>query len=911
MENSVVEKRFTVLNLLIKIALISSVSFLTLLSCSRGDKSSDVEKCEGENILVFSVEDSLECLKTTLSSGFVQKWASGDQIAIIGVDGKSNKFRLVDGSGTARGQFKGYLTYSDVYVAFYPYSNDVNLAGGNLTFSIPQSRYAASGDIAVGACPMVATFAVGEADPSFKNLFGILEIKLCGTAKVSKIELTDNNSSAMLWGNLSLTIDGNHGTDRQNLSVSGGNNKAYLLYNNPVQLSEGTTTSFYFSLPANTLSDGFSINIYDEDSNIVGGRSTVNDQSILRSHRRSLPALSGIDRIPSSDVYPEPMSWSAYNNLARSGTGSATVIDPQNSGYRASTEKYVGMFYFIWHTANATAAASPLDVQKAMGAGNYAFNDAINYDTDGCGTHHWGEPYLGYYRDDDLWVLRKHAQMLVDAGVDFIAFDVTNNVWYETEITKLLNLYKQMRSEGNKTPQITFIIWHSGNDGTLKDKYSELGHQAAVSHLYDTFYASGTYDDLWFRWEGKPLMMALGNTISSTTLHNYFTFRPSWYIWNNQWQTQDDAGDHWFHDTGSEDKWPWAECYIGDAWGKMLAGTHNGVNEFCPVSPATHPVSNIGRSYPINTGITYNAGANSYSYNPAYGTYFQSQFNAAFELDPKVMFFTGWNEWLMGHFTPGTLEFYYCGGVRAQTNMFIDQYNNEFSRDIEPIKGDFGDNYYYYMADYIRRFKGVNATPVYSRRYYITIDGSFSDWLQVTSCYADDKADIQWRNATQYGRNALSLVNQTGRNDLYKSKVATDGTNLFFYVDALSNLQDYTQEWTGLNLLIKASGTTNWEGFNYIVRPTSATTAMLFTCSGIGALAVSQKTSVSISVSGNAMELSIPLSTLGISNPSSFSVDFKWVDNVNLSNAEGIQQCMRDGDSAPNGRFCYRYVFRY
>ncbi len=32
--------------------------------------------------------------------------------------------------------------------------------------------------------------------------------------------------------------------------------------------------------------------------------------------------------------------------------------------------------------------------------------------------HHWGEPYLGYYVSNDEWVIRKHAQMLSDAGVD-------------------------------------------------------------------------------------------------------------------------------------------------------------------------------------------------------------------------------------------------------------------------------------------------------------------------------------------------------------------------------------------------------------------------------------------------------------------------------------------------------------
>jgi hypothetical protein len=44
--------------------------------------------------------------------------------------------------------------------------------------------------------------------------------------------------------------------------------------------------------------------------------------------------------------------------------------------------------------------------------------------------HHWGESLFGYYLTDDEGVLRKHAQMLADAGVDVVVFDVTNQITY-------------------------------------------------------------------------------------------------------------------------------------------------------------------------------------------------------------------------------------------------------------------------------------------------------------------------------------------------------------------------------------------------------------------------------------------------------------------------------------------------
>lgn len=890
-------------------------------SCKQADTPENSQVIDGDCTLVCSLDKiTNDTTKVSLSSGNVTLWESGDELSVFTTDGTAARFGLSNGSGTSHGTFRGSLLTSASYCAVYPYAATNSLSNGVLHFRMPQVQEGVADNIAKKSLPMVAVFTAANPAPAFRNVVGLLELKLEGTARVGGITLTSANAGEMLWGDFSLTMDGNEGTNAQHLSVANGSNVLTLSFDVPVQLSENSPRSFYFAVPAGTLASGFTVSIHDGAGNLLCNQSTSRNQSVTRSRIRLMQTLSEINRISDDDIAPEPFSWAAYNNLARTGTQDETVIDPQTSGYPRAREKYVGAFYFIWHTSNSVGGG-PYDVQKALGAGNYNFTESVNYGCGGGKTHHWGEPYLGYYRDDDLWVLRKHAQMLSDAGVDFIAFDVTNDAFYPVEIKKLCEVYLEMRAEGSKTPQLTFLVWHSGVNGSVSE-YSQINHNRAVTYLYNTFYSEPRYADLWFQWEGKPLMMALGRDVTDPTVRNYFTFRPTWYLWNNQAQTQSDIGDPWWYDGGTEDKWPWAVCYTNDATDPMRAGTHNGVNEFCPVSPATHPVSNIGRSYPVNQGINYRSGANSYVKQPAKGIYFKSQFDAASQLDPQIMFFTGWNEFLMGHFSPGTLEFYYCGGVAAQNSMFVDQYNNEFSRDIEPIKGDFGDNYYYYMADFIRRFKGVDNVPVYSRNHNITIDGLFADWNNVSSVYADDKGDAKWRGYDinggaagwpAYGNTLPNYVNQTGRNDLHISKVTTDGTNLYFYVKALNNLVNYAAGDTGLNLLIRANGNTSWEGFHYMVSPTSATTASLYSCSGTGGLMrISVANDIRIAAAGNAMEVAVPLSSLGISSPNDFNIDFKWVDNVNLSAAggEGIQQCMRDGDSAPNGRFRYRYVFR-
>ena len=55
--------------------------------------------------------------------------------------------------------------------------------------------------------------------------------------------------------------------------------------------------------------------------------------------------------------------------------------------------------------------------------------------------HHWGKPYLDYYVSNDTWVIRRHAQMLSEAGVDVIFIDVTNGYAYLPVVRTLCDVY--------------------------------------------------------------------------------------------------------------------------------------------------------------------------------------------------------------------------------------------------------------------------------------------------------------------------------------------------------------------------------------------------------------------------------------------------------------------------------------
>ena len=318
----------------------------------------------------------------------------------------------------------------------------------------------------------------------------------------------------------------------------------------------------------------------------------------------------------------DPMSWVAVDGLERK-------VDPAKYPLATSRgDKKVGIFYFLWigchgydyatnnndvMTPSSSDVNSPYDIQKLLDANptDPAYGPINAF-------HHWGQPYMDYYVSNDEWVIRKHAQLLSDAGVDVLFFDVTNGYHYLPVVQVLAKEFMKIRAEGGRTPQFAFLL--ASNTESLS------------KYIYTSLYLRGVYKDLWFKWDGKPLMLADPEQVPSV-VKNFFTLRHSWFMWNSS------SEDKWFGD--GEDKWPWGSMY------PQQAGKHNGERECVPVMPATHPTSNVGRSYNVTTNTQPGKNAQ----QSGKGIYFQSQFERAMKLDPKLLFFTGWNEWVAMRFT--------------------------------------------------------------------------------------------------------------------------------------------------------------------------------------------------------------------------------------------------------------------
>lgn len=580
---------------------------------------------------------------------------------------------------------------------------------------------------------------------------------------------------------------------------------------------------------------------------------------------------------PQTEEPSQPTEYAAAQWTATYATGDF-AFESQYPAFRE--DRVVGVFYFLWIGAHgydvaenhndvqrpkSTDTKSPYDNQVLLSENptNPQYGPVHAF-------HHWGKPYFDYYVSNDRWVIRKHAQMLSDAGVDVIFIDVTNGLHYLPIVNVLCEEYMAMRASGQKTPQIAFILNSSAAQ--------------TLNTLYTQFYQPGKYKELWFIRDGRPLVLCPDDAAIPNAQKSFFTTRYAWF----------DSRQPWFGD--GVNKWTW-----GDLYPQNPGKNSRGANEQLSVAPATHPMANIGRSFdgssqPVNPSESA-SGA---------GTYFKLQTDRALQVDPEIVFITGWNEWIAMRFIDGASNSFLGRPIQVGETYFVDQYNHEYSRDIEPVDGPFGDNYYYYMADFIRKYKGVSPVEADNTIRSPLIDGSFDDWKDVAAVYNDDKGDVLVRNHHGYGR-VGELTNATARNDIVEARVAADGEIVYFYVKTATAITQHTDpRWMRLFIQVNGGGNQSWEGFDFVVNNVvnSGTSTVLERSTGGWAWQKIQD--IDYRLSGNEMELAIPLSTLGITSSSGYTLDFKWVDNA--IEMGDIMSCMRDGDSAPNSRFRYRYV---
>lgn len=568
-------------------------------------------------------------------------------------------------------------------------------------------------------------------------------------------------------------------------------------------------------------------------------------------------------------------TWVATDALGRSLPGYEEVGPKKEN-------RYVGMFYFITH--NNPNTEGPFNVTEIIKA-------SPENPQWGSGSHYWGEPEIGYYLNNEEWAIRQHAYLLADAGVDVIILDVTNNRTYPKTYLKICKVFMEMRQEGEQTPDIAF-----------------LGSEISVNKLWDEFYSEGLYENLWFQWKGKPLLLYgqheipgrnLINDINfSEEIENFFNLKQSWAWTSLPWYEE------------GKDEWPWADHYPqAISWHDNPAE-----KEMIPVSVAQHPLSNIGRSF----HNFHQPKTNQYDVTPLTekGPYFQEQWKRALEVDPEFVFVTGWNEWSAGRQTMGEniseelqkWKFYpgaHLGKMGEKIEpgevYFIDQYNQEYSRDIEPMLHGHTDNYYYQLMANIRRYKGVNPPIKAEISKTIDISGSFDQWEEVDAVYYDHKGDTEHRNSQAQG-NAGPYVNTLGRNDITEARVTRDKEHTYFYVKTQEAITHYKDKnWMILLIDADQNASTGWKGYELMINGNGVTKVETSVKKYDPKEGWVQIGKINYQVNGKELMLSIPKQLLA--NDKDF--DFHWLDNP--KKLQSITDFFTAGDNAPSRRAKYRY----
>lgn len=552
--------------------------------------------------------------------------------------------------------------------------------------------------------------------------------------------------------------------------------------------------------------------------------------------------------------------YAATDALGRRLACSAEVGPPR-------ADRFVGMFYFLWLGQHGTVG--PFDITSILAQEPEAMQHPESPRWGPMGSfHHWGEPLNGYYLSDDRWVLRRHAHQLADAGVDVVIFDVTNNICYEKVVHALCETWCEVRRQGNPTPDIAFLtpFWTPTE---------------VVQRLYDQFYGPGLYQDLWFYWKGKPLIMADPAKVDPA-LREFFTYRkpePSYFAGPSgpeQWGWLEVAPQHAFYNREGQPE----QMVVGVAQNAQRAERLSAFSE----------ADTCGRSW-------HHGGRDPRSDTVCLGLNFTEQWQRALEIDPEFVFVTGWNEWIAQRMN----EF---NGVREPV-MFVDNFDHEHSRDIEPMRGGHGDDYYYQFVNFVRQYKGVRPAPPVSAPQTIDLHGGFFQWEAVTPDYRDHAGDTAPRDHPGYD-NVGRYTDNSGRNDLLQLKVTRDAENVYFYARTAAPISPSADaNWMNLFLRLTASSAPDWEGYHFAVNRTviDDSTTVLEVCEGGWQWrTVSQ---IAYRVEGSELHLTIPRSALGLAADGPLRLEFKWVDNYQVPG--DVLDFSVHGDAVPAGRFNFVY----
>lgn len=244
-----------------------------------------------------------------------------------------------------------------------------------------------------------------------------------------------------------------------------------------------------------------------------------------------------------------------------------------------------------------------------------------------------------------------HADLLFQAGVDFVSLDLTNG-----EQDKIVNgahalCRRYAQRDRANTPKVVFFIQA----------------ETSADYFLRNFYGGQYPQDIFYFHEGKPLILVgqAGSPIPTTGALAKFTARHTWGLTN--------SGDYWCFKQNTN--FAPLQCFVKDGRCEQMCVATATQAQY--MKNAQDPGAEGGKLCRNN------------------GQTFQQQWNAVFKANPEFVFVTGWNEW-------GSQN-----GGDENTPIFVDQWLEDCSSDIEPMQDGHGTSYYDALKRNVAQYKST------------------------------------------------------------------------------------------------------------------------------------------------------------------------------------------------------------
>lgn len=560
----------------------------------------------------------------------------------------------------------------------------------------------------------------------------------------------------------------------------------------------------------------------------------------------------------------------------------------------------VGIFYFLWLsqasvTTNVDSYIEDGNVEAVLTGDEVGMAPAFTY---------WGEPMYVFYQVEDEWVVRKHVELFINAGLDFICFDCTNNDFYQAAAKAVLDVLLEYAEMGYDVPRAMFM---TNSDSTLM-----------TENIYNAFYRRDTYDAVWFYGNGDKPWIISSYAGSDANILDRFYFKPAqwpnrfynengfpWISWHYPQETYTDRENDYTIMSVSVSQHTGIGGSLSDAGVTGINFSISGL--FAPYNYDTLSDSLKARvssetatkyyNYNWGRGYSHETGSNDYDSALA-NVNFEEQWDSALQNeDVNLVFVTGWNEWIAQKQSKDPL-------LGSSYGYFVDTFSTEFSRDIEMMNGGYLDNCYLQLVANIREYKGVGYGTQVTRNATVakgTDLFDLSNW-SAAPVYKDLVGETEPRAALGAGGNYYT--NDTGRNDIQEVRVASDEEYVYFLVAAAEDItakEAADTRW--MNVFIGIEGAEGgWNGLQYVVnRSLDGTTASLDKIENGAYASVGTAATV---VSGRYMLVQVAKRSLGIEGDE-FGIVFKVTDN--LQKDFDVTDLYTNGDAAPIGRINYSY----